>query len=78
MINKWRVKIIQRRIYKVKDPFMRRDQKREREKQPKPFSYSRVIIISTFNLLGKKIIDISILGSCLNAMQFNTSRCPIY
>ena len=58
MINKWRVKIIQIRIYKVKNPFMGRDQKGEREKrekQPKPFSYSTVIIIYTFNLLRLKV-----------------------
>ena len=28
MINKWRVKIIQREIYKEKDPFMKGDQKK--------------------------------------------------
>ena len=40
MINKWRVKIIQRRIYKVKDPFMEggiREEREKIEKQSKPF-----------------------------------------
>ena len=32
MINKWRVKIIQRRIYKVKDSFIKGDKIKEREK----------------------------------------------
>ena len=31
MINKWRVKMIQKRIYKVKDSSWRGDQKKERE-----------------------------------------------
>ena len=57
MINKWRVKIIQRRIYKVNDPFMEWGIEKEKEKivkQSKPLWYSRVIIISIFNLLGLK------------------------
>ena len=32
MINKWRVKIIQRMVYKVKDSFMERDGKGERKR----------------------------------------------
>ena len=31
MINKWRVKMIQMRIYKVKDSSWKRDQKKEKE-----------------------------------------------
>ena len=31
MINKWRVKMIQRRIYKVKDSSWKRDKKKEKE-----------------------------------------------
>ena len=30
MINKWRVKIIQRRIYKVKESFMKRGRERKK------------------------------------------------
>jgi len=33
MINKWRIKIIQRRIYKMKDSFMEREEKRGRKKR---------------------------------------------
>ena len=35
MINKWRVKIIQRRIYKVKDSFMGGGLKKKKKKREK-------------------------------------------
>ena len=41
MINRWRVKMIQRRIYKVKDSSWKGDQEKEKE--------NTVVIVSVFN-----------------------------
>ena len=58
MINKCRIKMIQKKLYNVRDPPWEGDRKRREKKivkQSKPFWYSRVIIISRFNLFGLKV-----------------------
>ena len=55
MINRWRVKIIQKRLYKVGDSPWKGDWRRREKRaiqQSELFWYFRTIIIHRFNLLG--------------------------
>ena len=57
MINRWRVKMIQKGLYKVGDSPRKRGEKGERKRTIQQFElfwYFRAIIIHTFNLLRLK------------------------
>ena len=77
MINKCGIKMIQEQLYNVKDPSWEGDRK-EREKRGSNLNHSDWTLYSDLTSSDWKFIGISILGSCLNAMQFNTSRCLIH
>ena len=82
MINKWRVKMIQKRLYKVEGSSWKEDRiRRGKKKQYSNLNHSDIWEKSSYTYLTSsdwKFIEISNLALCLIATRFNTSRCPTH
>ena len=81
MINKWRVKMIQKKIYKVEDSPWKGDRKREEKEQYSNLNHSDIGEYPSYTDLTSsnwKFIEISILGLCLIVTWLDTSRCSTH